>query len=250
MASKSAFNCGSPQLSENLDQIHALIRAGREDEAVALFQRCLDYKKEEVCRKEIRREAAFLRLFDASRAFGAEGSKRGVNPRQALISAALTGWYGDEPNSWGAPATRTTLLAWADDHYQGPRERLGVALEALLAEGLFFEVHPGVFAEPCYFCSYDPEFLAELPGGEEHKAMWEGFRAYHNEHSHGWHSAGLCEGQGSLGHSDVVGVCLGSNCCPFENGPAARCNRDLQYNPQLVELVLARQRRNSGIPHT
>jgi hypothetical protein len=246
VATKSVLSSGSKQLSENLAELHALIRAGRESEAVALYGRCVGSMRGEFYREDIRREAAFLKLSDASHSFGTEGSKRGVNPRQALISTALTGWYGDEPTSWPAPTTRTTLLAWADSHYEGPQERLVVALEALVAERLFFEVHPGVFAEPCYFCSYDAEFLAELPGGEQHRAMWERFSTYHDEHSHGWRSAGLCEGQGSLGYSEVVGVCLGSNCCPFEDGPEARCPRDLQYNPQLVEFVLARQRRSNG----
>ena len=70
---------------------------------------------------------------------------------------------------------------------------------------------------------HDPEFLTELPGGEEHKAMWDGLRENHNAHSHGWRSAGLCEGQGSQSYSEVVGVCLGSNCCPFKRGSEARC---------------------------
>ena len=246
MATKSVLSSGSKQLSENLAELHALIRAGREAEAAALYGRCVSGMRAEFYREEIHREAAFLRLSDASRSFGTEGSKRGVNPRQATISAALSGWYGDEPTSWPAPTTRTTLLAWADSHYQGPQERLAVALEALVAEDLFFEVHPGVFAEPCYFCSYDPEFLAEMPGGEQHKVIWERFRAYHDEHSPGWRSAGLCDGQGSLGYSEVIGICLGSNCCPFQNGSEARCPRDLQYNPQLVEFVLARHRSISG----
>jgi hypothetical protein len=232
------------QLSENLAELHALIRAGREGEAEALYSRCMSGMREEFYREEIRQEAAFLKLIDASRSFGTEDSKRGMNPRQALISAALTGWYGDEPTSWPAPAERTTLLAWADSHYQGPEERLSLALESLVAERLFFEVHPGVFAEPCYFCSYDPEFLTELPGGEDHREMWEKFRAYHDQHSHGWHSAGLCEGQGSQGYSELVGVCLGSNCCCYKDTVNARCPRDLQYSPQLVELVLARKRSN------
>jgi hypothetical protein len=232
---------GSIQLSDKLAELHALIRAGREDDAIALCRRCMGGMRDEYYRDQVCREAAFLQLVDSSRSFGTDGSKLGVNPRQALISAALTGWCGDEPSSWQAPTENSTLLAWADSHYQGPKDRLVVSLRALVAEGLFFEVHPGVFAEPCYFCSYDPEFLTELPGGEEHTAMWEEFRAYHNRHSLGWRSAGLCEGQGSQGHSDVVGVCLGTNCCSFEDGPRAQCPRDLQYNPQLVELVVTRR---------
>jgi hypothetical protein len=238
MATKSVLRFGSKRLSDNIAELHAFIRAGREDDAVALCRRCMGGMKDEFHRDEVRREAAFLKLFDVSRSFGTDGSKGGLNPRQALISAALTGWFGDEPSSWQAPTENSTLLAWADSHYQGPKDRLVVTLRALVAEGLFFEVHPGVFAEPCYYCSYDPEFLTELPGGEEHAGMWEQLLAYHNRHSLGWQSAGLCRGQG--GNSEDVGVCLGTNCCSFEAGPRPRCPRDLQYNPQLVEFVVAR----------
>lgn len=239
----SVLRVGTHDLYKNLPALQTLIRHGPEAEAVALFQELTGgMMKEEYGLEEIRRESAFLKLVDASKALGSEASKRKLTPRQSLISAALGGWYGDEVNSWASPVARSDFLAWGESHYLGPKDHLEVAFRGLEAEGLFFEVHPGVFEGPCYFCSYDPEFLEELPdGGGMGVRLWAQWREYHNRHSLGWESAGLCMGQGSQsGANDYVGLCLGTSCCCFAEADA-RCTHGLTYNPVLQELVAKRK---------
>ncbi len=243
MVTKSVLSTVSVQ-SERLADIHAAIRGGSEDAAVALYQQLTgELLRPEAAREDIRRETEFLRVVDASREIGSKASGRNITPRQALIGAALGGWYGDEPSSWNSPIPRSDLLGFAESYYQGPQEHLEVALRALLAERLFFEVHPGVFAEPCYFCSYDPEFLSELPGAEQHANMWSEWRDYHDCHSRGWWHAGLCWGQGREGgvSPDEVGVCLGSSCCCFVDYANERCSHDLRYDQRLLDLFVVRR---------
>jgi hypothetical protein len=245
MATKSVLRVWTGPLYDGLAELHAAIRGGSEDMAVALYQQLIGYGliAEAAARQDIHREAEFLRVVDASRAIGPKASGRSLTPRQAFIGAALGGWYGDDPSSWSSPVPRRDLLAFANSYYQGPQEHLEVALRGLLAERLFFEVHPGVFAEPCYFCSYDPEFLPELSGAEEHVKMWTEWRDYHDRHSRGWRHAGLCWGQGRQGgvQDDEVGVCLGTSCCCFADYASERCTRELRYDQRLLDLFAVRR---------
>jgi hypothetical protein len=244
MATKSVLRAWNSQLGERLADLHAAIRGGAEDEAVVLFQELTrNMLIAEAAREDIHREAEFLRVVDASRAIGPQASGRNITPRQAFIGAALSGWAGDEPSSWSSPVGRSDLLAFANSYYKGPQEHLEVALRGLLAEGLFFEVHPGVFTEPCYFCSYDPEFLSELPGAEQHATLWNEWRDYHNRHSRGWWNAGLCWGQGREGgvSPDEVGVCLGSSCLCFADYAREECTHALKYDRRLLDLFVARR---------
>lgn len=113
-----------------------------------------------------------------------------------------------------------------------------VAFRGLIAEGLFFEVHLGVFAEPCYFCSYDPEFLDELPEAKRHAKSWRQFRKYHDRASRGWKQAGLCWGQGREGglSDGEIGLCLATSCCCFAQHPEKECAHELRYAPHLLPI--------------
>jgi hypothetical protein len=139
-----------------------------------------------------------------------------------------------------SPVTLPVFLVWGGSHYEGPREDLEAAFRGLLAQGLFFEVHPGVFAEPVYCCGYDQDFLAELPEDaperREGEKFWPRWNRYHVEHTAGWQSAGLCMGQGSQsGGSERFGVCLGTSCCSFDGGEA--CTWELEFNPALLRYA-------------
>jgi hypothetical protein len=227
---------------DKLKTLHEHIRSGSEEAAVALYQD-LGSMYAEAAREAIRRETEFLQVVDASRAIGPSASGRNLTPRQAVIWAALVGWYGDELTSWHSPITEDTLLAWAESHYMGPQKHLQVAFLGLLAQGLFFEIHPGVFAEPCYFCSYEEEFLNETPDARPHARSWTKWRRYHDQHCRGWQELGLCVGQGSQGGgSDAeIGICLGSSCCCFARDASEECTQELEYHPRLLAEYTARQ---------
>lgn len=101
MATKSVLGTWSARLDAGLNKLHGVIRSGSEDAAVALYLKLIGNLFEaEFARQDIRREAEFLRVVDASKAIGPEASGRKITPRQALIAAALGGWFGDEPSDW------------------------------------------------------------------------------------------------------------------------------------------------------
>jgi hypothetical protein len=251
VARKSALRYWTVKLDEDqLAKLHTEIRTGSEETASALFLR-LVHITEDDARLEVRREIEFVRAVDASRAIGPEASARKITPRQALIAYALGYWHGEGPRPWQSPISRSALIHKADEYYLGPHEHLEVALRGLLAEGLFFEVHPGVFAEPAYFCSYDPEFLSEVPGAERFVAAWTDRQLYLDRHFKGWREAGLCWGQGRYGKrgedlpEEDQGLCLGSSCCSL--GPMAEyaqanlthgteCTQGLGYDHRLLDL--------------
>ena len=160
-----------------------------------------------------------------------------VTPRQAFIYSALEGWKNDGPNPWHNPISIDTILAWAESHLSGITETnlLLSEFEKLTLEGLFFEVHHGLFDPACYFCSYDPNFLKEIPDGTEHITYWETLTEDYDE-NYGfstWRNLGLCGGQGSQGPSGSPwGPCLGTSCCAFENA-VEDCTQGLHFSSGL-----------------
>lgn len=160
-----------------------------------------------------------------------EAQSEQITPRQALIYAALTGWKGDEPNPWFCPVAINDLLAWAGSHRPDSVGSLPQAFEELVREGLFFEIHRGLFDPPCYYCSFQSRFLEELPDGQEHVDYWEGLVDDYDDR-YGlktWRRLGLCAGQGSEGPSGSPwGPCLGASCCWFVDGDE-RCHHDLHF---------------------
>ena len=161
-----------------------------------------------------------------------------VTPRQALIYAALVGWKGDEPSPWFCPVAIDDILAWAKSHFQGTKESLITAFKELETEGLFFEIHKGVFDPPCYFCSYKTHFLNEISDGKANIDYWDGVSEDYDE-KYGlktWRTMGLCAGQGSQGPSDAPwGPCLGYSCCWFEEGDK-KCNHELLFSPNKTVI--------------
>lgn len=159
-----------------------------------------------------------------------------VTPRQALVYAALCGWYGDDPGPWISPVAVDDILAWAKSHYRGPVEDLAPVFEDLVTEGLFFEVCHGLFDPPCYYCKFDSRFLHGLPDGSEHTLAWDSYvDDYDDEHgSKTWKRLGLCAGQGSQGPSDAPwGPRLGASCCWFEDG-SKHCRHQLAFAKGLT----------------
>jgi hypothetical protein len=223
------------------DELDRLIRAGREAEAVAFFQQ---YKPNAFTKEEaqaaVRNQAMRLREEDSC-ATEPEAPPHKYTARQALIAAALYGWAGDPSGAWTSPVEWITLLDWAASYYDGPEEDLEAPLRDLTAEGLFFEVHPGVFAEPCYFCTYEKKFLNELPGGSQYAAEWARGRKYNDRHWPGWRSAGACFGLAGPHGPSSPGPCLGTSCGCFAHPEGGKCVEGLTFNPELLQLVARRR---------
>lgn len=236
MIRQSVLRFSVPGLALALPGIHSLLRANQEVQAALVLETLSEGALTLAgCLEEVRREARFLAAVDTAQAIGLSRSKFGLTPRQALIYAALFGPLGDVPHGWYSPVEESTLIAWGVSHYGGPREDLLVALPALVSQGLFFEVHPGVFAERCYYCTCDPDFLRELPhgGGMISRGEWLVFTAFHDRQSHGWRSAGLCCIKGRQGEHRPEGLCLGTSCCSFDYYAQERCSLGLRFNPGL-----------------
>jgi hypothetical protein len=178
----------------------------------------------------------------------------GLTARQALIKAAVGGWAGDELCSWHCPATEETIIAMAKSHAGPNTVDFPAVFQDLVDDGLFFEVHHGVFDPPVYYCSYDPDFLEEINGSPEDKSAWKAI-CEENDEVYGistWRSLGLCAGQGSEGPSDARwGPCLGTSCCCFEDG-SEECTHELTFTKsQRVRCPGCRQSvlRESLRPH-
>ena len=159
-------------------------------------------------------------------------------PRQALIHAAVEGWKGDGQCSWISPTTATDICAWAESHLVGSAQNQGLlqAFEELVLEGLFFEIHHGLFDPSCYYCSFNSVFLEEIPNGSQYVDFWNDLVLRYDE-EHGlstWRHLGLCAGQGSQGPSDAPwGPCLGTSCCWFGDG-SERCNHGLKFSMNQI----------------
>lgn len=103
-----------------------------------------------------------------------------MTARQGLIYAALVGWCGDDPSDWQSPVDRESLVAWGRSHCGNPEPEIEIALDKLIAEGLFkeaqilFEYYPDADEEgPGLDCTYDSAFLSEIPDGEQHREFWD-----------------------------------------------------------------------------
>ena len=211
-----------------LNELQALVGKNEHDRATILYAQLCQVDLA-AARQQVEQETEFLRIVTASRAIGFAHSGRGLTPRQAIIYAAAVGWYGDDPCSWQSPVAETDLLAWANSHYQGPHAHLSLALEATFAEGLFVAVHPGVFSETCYSCTFDVGFLDELHDAAEIRVLWEGLaQDYDEKYGLRWRQYGLCAGQGSQGASGSWGPCLGMSRVWFREGAKA-CNWELRF---------------------
>ena len=105
--------------------------------------------------------------------------------------------------------------------------------EALLAEGLFFEVQHGLFRTPVYYCSCDSRVLCELPLSDAPPASWNGLASAMDDRfgPDTWRSLGLCEGQGRA--DGWLGPCLGTACPQMKEG-SERCLRGLAFAEGLV----------------
>lgn len=233
----STLSFNNPGNEEKLqEEFQTLVRVGDTEKATDLLASAAKMKRD-WAEGAVKKEADFLRTIDAAAAIGTERSKTGISPRQALIFAAACGWSGDEESSWQSPVERDTLLAWAESHYKGPMADLEIALDALVLQGLFFDVHPCVFTKTCYYCSFETEFLDKIPGTEGYRDLWEYIRKeYDEDYGMTWRYTGLCSGQGRQGPSDAPwGPCIGTSCTWFRTGHK-ECNWDLEYNPELKRL--------------
>jgi hypothetical protein len=221
-------------LEKDLPKIHDLLLQDRVHEASELYNKSAQ-KIPDAIEREIKREREFVHILSESKQFGITESKYGTTPRQALVLAALSGWSGDSPCSWISPAAREDIIAWGGSHYGGPSSHLEVAFSALELEGLFFEVHPAVFYPAVYYCSFDPDFLQEIPDPGQYYVLWEAFvDEYDDEYGITWCHTGLCSGQGSQGPSDARwGPCLGSSCCWYKAGEKS-CNHGLSFNRSVL----------------
>lgn len=220
---------------KELHDIQNLLLEDRVAEASELYNKSANLNSDAL-EREIKREREFVHVLSESKQSGAEESKYGTTPRQALILAALSGWRGDDPSSWISPTTREDLIAWGESHYGGPSAHLERAFTALELEGLFFEVHPSTFFPVAYYCSFDPDFLQELPDSDQYQDLWESFvDEYDQEHGAAWRHAGLCAGQGSQGPSDSRwGPCLGLSCCWYQDGNET-CNHELSFQRSATD---------------
>ena len=236
MRRRTLFHMWSPKLMEDLPRIHEFLLQNRLDEAAQLYNKSAQMIPDAV-EREIKRERHFIHVVSDSRQYGSEESQFGLSPRQALLSAALSGWRGDTPCSWISPATRDTIIAWGESHYGGPTAHLERAFTALELEGLFFEVHPTTFFPPAYYCCLDSDFIEELPDVVGEHELWDGLvEEYDEEHGFTWRRTGICAGQGSQGPSDW-GPCLGPSCVWFQEGNES-CNHDLSFNQRSQSLIV------------
>lgn len=230
MRRKTLLRAWSTRLEKDLPRIHDLLQQDRIKEAAELYNESARMDPDAV-KHEITIEKDFVQVLFESKRFGAEESKYGTTPRQALVLAALSGWSGDDPCSWISPVAREDLIAWGGSHYGGPSAHLECAFSALELEGLFYEVHPSVFSPAVYYCCFDPTFLQELPDPDQYHELWESFAdEYDAENGKTWRSTGLCAGQGSQGPSgERYGPCLGSSCIWFQDGKES-CNHGLSFS--------------------
>ncbi len=166
-----------------------------------------------------------------------------MNGREALICAAVSGWYGDGTCPWFSPQTSETILDWAKSFLRElDSEDLHDAFTELVDDGLFTIVNFPIFAHPVHFCSYEEKFLEKLKDffkevnlgfiPLEASIFWESL-AYANDLGHGplWRNWEMCFGQG---HRRTYGPCVGPSCEYFRSGKA-RCKWDLGFVSLPIE---------------
>ena len=156
-----------------------------------------------------------------------------MDKRQSFIMAALCGWKGDDPCVWQSPIDEETLISWAKSHCTPDlqKEDFRVELTQLIEEGLFFQVHPGVFESPVYYCSYDHNFLAEIFSDEEPEYfdLWKDWAAEDDKQfKEEWRKYGVCSGGGSQSGSNPPDICRGKECVWYVDGDSM-CNWELKF---------------------
>ena len=222
--------------SKRLIEIQMKLISGDEAKAVLLGNKL----GIEMTNKVIATEIEFLRQLEASR-------KKPVFSEYSawewLILVALgLDWEEDEdefhgPYEWNSPMQKKSIVGMASRFYSpGPTEDLELAFDVLVEQGLFFQVHPGVFADACYYCEYDADFLREIPGFERYAPQWQAFQEKLDRKFdlRTWRTTGLCWGGGSQGTSELpLSICVGSSCCRFREGDSV-CQHELAFNPMIL----------------
>jgi len=236
----------SPELKRILPKIHEAILS--QDLLLATKLYCqVTGVSESKARSEIETEKEFHDIVFKSMMIDIDNSSSVVTSRTAFILGATVGFNGDGPSAWDHPADRETLFDWAKSHYNGPKANLAVAFEALIIQELFFEIHPQVFATPHYYCTYDTEFLKEIPpeimpkgmrsqsseddgdGNDLGHSLWDDWRTeFNEEYGSEWLKAGVCAGQGSQSGESSWGPCKGDKCCWYVDGDEL-CNHHLEF---------------------
>lgn len=70
------------------------------------------------------------------------------------------------------------LVAWGQSHCGCPEPEIELALDKLIADGLFKAVLLDDYPDadetgPGLDCTYDSAFLCEIPDGEQHREFWD-----------------------------------------------------------------------------
>lgn len=156
-----------------------------------------------------------------------------LNPRQALIRAALVTCRESPGGIWPSPLPACEILQSAETAAGRAYGDLMPAFRTLLQEGLYLEVHHGLFDAPVFYCSYDNRLLCELPVGDAITAGWNGLAAAMDDRfgPATWRKLGLCAGQGRV--DGWLGPCLGAACPQIREG-SERCLRGLAFAEGLI----------------
>ena len=173
------------------------------------------------------------------------GEGRPRTARQALICAAVSGWWRDAPSPWHSPVDQETILAWARSWCPlASRGELLSAFGGLMAAPACFTqvLYPtgehGVLDRPYYHCHYETNYLDELPedirlGGphgsaEDARELWlELWNRHSAEFGDAWIWWGLCLARSPYGpHAELP--CLGPSCSWFEEN-GSECHWGLEF---------------------
>lgn len=225
--------------SERLIEIQRELISGDEGKAVLLGNKLGIEMTNEVIATEIE----FLCQLESAR------KKKAFSEYSAwewLILVALgLDWEQDEdefhgPYEWNSPMLKKSIVDMASGFYSpGPREDVELAFDVLVEQGLFFQAHPGVFADACYYCEYDSDFLCEIPEFERYMPQWQALQKKLDMKFdlRTWRTTGLCRGGGSQGTSELpLSICVGSSCCRFREGDSV-CQHELPFNPMILPVI-------------
>lgn len=151
--------------------------------------------------------------------------------RAALIRGAVYGWKSSKPCQWLSPYDLPTIICWAASYCAPEIEdrQLMRAFRDLEREGLFFEIHPGLFNAPTFYCSFEPAFLREIEASRVF-GLWQKWTSDFDRTFAGkWRRYGLCAGQGYYRpRSSSFGICLGKSCDWYVRG-ARTCDRGREF---------------------
>jgi len=249
----TTLKSNSPEFKRILPEIHEAILSQDLSLAINLYCQATGVS-ESKARSEIELEKEFLDIVFKSIMIDIENSSSAVTSRTAFILGAAVGFNGDEPSGWDHPADRETLFDWAKSHYTGSKANLAVVFDALILQELFFEVHPQVFATPHYYCTFDTDFLKEIPpeimprgmwnqscedggnGNDLGHSLWDDWRTeFNEEYGSEWLKAGVCAGQGSQSGESPWGPCKGDKCGWYKSGDEL-CNHLLEFKSPKGEF--------------